>query len=143
MSDEMDDRLKEYNEFMLKNAALTFSLEGLSKDLKSFLHKKISYNTEMMKHLTSMFRSVTTCEEKEVRLALLKEDSLVRSMVRHLYQEMRVTDMALNLIIQKLLERESTLTAERDDTEDSSLDAVDGNDTFSDKNTGGKTDDAK
>lgn len=140
MSEEMDERLRDYNEFMLKNAALTFSLEGLSKDLKSFLHKKISYNTEMMKHLTSMFRSVTTCEEKEVRMALLKEDSLVRAMVKHLYQEMRVTDMALNLIIQKLLERENTLTNEQSDTNSSRQDA---DDNYSDEDTEGDMDGAE
>ena len=104
--EDLKKKFEQYQEDMLKNAAVTFSMEGLSKDVKFFLQRKINYNLECQKNVTELVKAVTSCTDPVVRSSLLKDGSVVKSMLIYNYGEMRLTDMMLNMLIQKIFEKE-------------------------------------
>ena len=115
MSEEdLKKKFEKYQEDMLKNAAITFSMEGLSKDIKFFLQKKMSYNLDCQKNIVELVKAVSSCEDTKVRSSLLNEGSIVRSMLMYSYGETRLVDMMLNMIIQKIFEKEVSLSIEED-----------------------------
>jgi len=111
--DASKDSSEEINEEMLKNAALTFSLEGISRDLKNFLNKKVYYNTNSLKCLADIIESITQSNSKSIKEALLNKSSLTIQMYQHIFDEMRVTNLTLNFIIQKSLEREKNIMSDK------------------------------
>jgi len=115
--EEQRKKLEDYHEFLLQNAAVTFSLEGISRDLKTFIQKKIMYNINTIRHLTSMYRSLSGCTSKEVQNALVNPNYLLNQMLNHVFEEMRTTNMSLNVIIKKMLERESNLNTDSESKE--------------------------
>lgn len=112
MQDDLKNKFEEFNEQVLKNTAVTFSLEGFSKDLNNYVQKKITFNTRMMKHLTLLVNSIIQSDSKAIKNSLLREDSLPVTTLKHIYEESQVTNGLLNYIIQKNIENESSLVNE-------------------------------
>jgi len=109
---------EELNERMLKNAALTFSLEGISRDLKAFINKKVYYNTNSLRSVSEIIDSITRCGNKRVKEALLNKTSVTSKMYQHVFDEMRVTNLTLNFIIQKIMERERSIVTSKPESAD-------------------------
>ena len=114
IEDQMDKKIEEFNEYMLKQAAITFSMEGASKDLKSFLLKKLSHNRTNLYHVSEMVAAVAHSPSKEIREGSLKKGTALHSLLEHVVKEVKFTDMALDLIIQNLMVKETMLASEKD-----------------------------
>jgi fatty acid/phospholipid biosynthesis enzyme len=112
--EKMEKKIEEFNEFMLKQAAITFSLEGVSKDLKNFLQKKIVHNRTNITQLTSMVTAVAHSPSKELREGSLTKGSIMYGLLDHIVREIRFTDMALNVVIQNIMNKEAMLSSEKD-----------------------------
>ena len=118
-SDEkMEKKIEEFNEFMLKQAAITFSLEGVSKDLKNFLQKKIAHNRTNITQLTSLVTAVAQSPSKELRDGAIQKNSLIHTLLDHVVKEVRFTDMVLNVIIQNIMNKEAMLSSDRSPSKD-------------------------
>lgn len=111
--DEVQKKMDEYHEFLLKNAAITFSIEGMSRDIKNFIQKKISFNRVCLTQLTKIIHSISKSDLKDVKMSFMKKTETIYKMFDHLYSEMKVTNTILNMVIQKSLEKEKILNDER------------------------------
>lgn len=72
----MDDNLnelpdsnnsEEYNKQLLKQAAVTFSKEGISNDLKYFIQKKVSHNRVNLTYVTQLMDLAINSDINEVK----------------------------------------------------------------------------
>ena len=115
---EKMENVSDFNEFMLKQTAITFSLEGVSKDLKSYLQKKISHNRVNITQVTEMIAALSHSPSKTLRDGALKKGSQLNTLLTHVTDEVRFTDMALNLIIQSIMAKEALLSAETSTVKD-------------------------
>jgi replication initiation and membrane attachment protein DnaB len=113
IEENMDKKLEEFNEFMLKQAAITFSMEGVSKDLKGFLQKKISHNKTNITQLALMVSSIAQSPSKELRDGAVKKGSIIHLMLDHVLKEIRFTDTVMNVVIQNVLNKEAMLSSEK------------------------------
>ena len=125
MTDPLDDlyrKTEEHNEELLRNSAFTFSLEGISRDLKNLIQKKVSFTNSCMQHVTEMFNNLMSVRVASKKPVLNDEgEGILIDMLKHLRQEMEVTNMALNLCIQSAMRRENALNDHREDTESKTL----------------------
>lgn len=112
--EHMEKKLEEFNEFLLKQAAITFSMEGVSKDLKSFLQKKLAHNRTNITQLANMVSAVSQSPSKELRDGSLRRGSILYDLLSHVMKEAKFTDMALNLIIQNIMTKEAMLASEKE-----------------------------
>ena len=112
-SDDLGKKIEEFNEFMLKQTAITFSMEGISKDLKTFLQKKISHNRTNLTQLASIISAIATSGTKSLKEELLKKNSPTYQLFDHVLKEIKITDVALDIIIQNMLNKEAALSGER------------------------------
>ena len=112
--ENIEKKLEQFNEFMLKQAAITFSMEGVSKDLKSFLQKKLSHNKTNITQLATMISAISQSPSKELRDGSLRKGSILYDLLSHVMKEAKFTDMALNLIIQNIMTKEAMLASEKE-----------------------------
>jgi len=116
--DDLRKKAEEHNEELLKNTAFTFSLEGVSRDVKSFIQKKISFTNHCLKNVTEMLSSLFESNVTWRKSVLSKEgEKILTDMLKHLHREMEITNMALNLIIQNAMKREDALNKDRENTD--------------------------
>lgn len=113
MDDELKKKFQEYqalNESRLEDVALTFSLEGVKRDLKGFIQKKISFNVRVMEHFSNMLGGLAAGDKAVVRDIIRDKDSPINSMIDHLLNESRVVNNILNTTIFGLLNQENLLS---------------------------------
>ena len=96
MDKGLQKKMDQYNELMLRSTALTFSLEGLSRDLKVLLARK----TEFL---------VSIAESTAKMIGSRKRPKSVDALVDHLLEEVKGTNHTLNYVIMKILEKETSL----------------------------------
>jgi len=111
-SENIDKKAEEFNEYMLKQAAITFSMEGISRDLKAFLQKKITHNRTNMTQLSALISSIMQSGSKSVKENVFKKGSYIADMLEHTVKESKFIDVALNLIIQNILTKEAILSSD-------------------------------
>jgi len=104
---ELQERMDEFNELLLRNTALTFSTEGVTRDLKALLARKADF--------------VAQSADAAARIAAAPCKSAVRSksvdeLVRHVVEEIKGTNSTLNYVIMKVVEREQALSTEAEDS---------------------------
>lgn len=98
----------EENEQMLRQVALTINAKGISNDLKFFLSKKIEHNKNNLQYLAEM---VSISGKKDLTNSVTKNNPLTQFM-NHLIKEIKITDMALDIILQNLSDRENHITSD-------------------------------
>lgn len=114
--EDLNQKMQEYHEYLLKNTAMTFSLEGASKDLRSIIHKKISYNKACLIEMTKIIQALSGSPSKELRNTLLKKTDMFHQMFDHVFTEMRIIDNVLNITIEQSLQVEKSLKRPRSRT---------------------------
>jgi hypothetical protein len=112
--EDLNKKAKEFNEFLLKQTAITFSLEGVSKDLKGLIQKKITHNRINLTQLSHMLQSLMCSDSKPIKEGTLKKGSPVLDLMNHIIKEIKVTDTMLNITISSLMNKEACLLAEKD-----------------------------
>lgn len=110
--DNIRNSSEEYNKFLLKQSAITFSLEGVSKDLKIFIQKKISHNKSALVHLTQLMDLTLSSEIPSISKEALKKGGPLDVLLQHVITEVIKTDRYLDNIIESVLEKEKVLKEE-------------------------------
>ena len=112
-NDDLSKKLEDFNEHMLKATAVTFSMEGLSKDLESYLQKKVTLNNRTLKHLTDMVKYLSETQNDELVSYFLNnkknKQSPIEKVMNHLIEETITTNGILNYIIQSIISKETNL----------------------------------
>jgi hypothetical protein len=110
------------NEKLLKTAAITFSLEGMSKDLEIYMQKKITLNNRNLKHISDIIRSLSSCGV-EVQKNLLRNGSPLSKMLEHTAEEMSGVNTLLTYVLEKIISKEILLNSDLD--QNTEIDDVD------------------
>lgn len=110
--DNIKNSSEEFNKILLKQSAITFSLEGVSKDLKIFIQKKISHNRSTLAHLTQLMDLTLNSEIHDVAKEALKKGGPLSTLLQHIVTEVIKTDQYLDDIIKNVLEKEKILKKE-------------------------------
>ena len=101
------------NEQMLKSTAITFSLEGISRDLEVYLQKKITFNNRNFKHVSDIIRSVSSCGE-EIQKSFLKKGSPISNLLDQSISEIENINAMLTFVIDNIISKESILKDDLD-----------------------------
>lgn len=109
MDDIDKNAAEEYNKQLLKQTAVTFSLEGTSKDLKYFIQKKVSHNKTNLVYLTQLMDLTINSETDEVIEQAFKKGGPLKGLLEHIYSEIVKTDALLNKAIDLTFEKEINL----------------------------------
>jgi translation initiation factor 2 alpha subunit (eIF-2alpha) len=112
-NEELMKKTDEFNEFLLKQAALTFSAEGVSRDLKNFIQKKIVHNRNNFENLTGIITAITQSDSKVLKNKLFEKDSQISGLLEHIIKEIKITDVALSIVMQNMLSKEALLNSEK------------------------------
>jgi hypothetical protein len=111
--EDLNRKAKEFNESLLKQTALTFSLEGISKDIKALLHKKITHNRTNLTQLSHMLQSLMCSDSKPIKEGTLKKGGPILDLLNHVIKEIKVTDTMLDILISNMMNKEATLMVEK------------------------------
>jgi len=112
MPDNTPNELPEdLNEDLLQSVALTFSSDGISKDLKNFIQKKLFLTTNVFRDITQLASSFTK-SSPEVQALLTDTESPISVMLKDSFKEVQITNKTLNKIVKNTLEQEYLLRAE-------------------------------
>lgn len=104
----MQEKMDEFNEMLLRNTALTFSTEGITRDLKSLLARKSQF--------------VAQSADAAARLSAAPCKSSARSksideLVSHIVEEIRGTNATINFVIMKVIERDRAMSFEAEESQ--------------------------
>lgn len=110
MSDnEKDQNTEEFNKQLLKHTAVTFSMEGVSNDLKYFIQKKVNHNKTNLIYLTQLMDLALSSESEDIGDFVTKEGSPLIDLLIHVCSEIKQTDVILNKTLEAVLKRDSLL----------------------------------
>jgi len=108
-------KFEKFNEERLKTAAVTFSLEGISRDLKVFIHKKVHFNTKVTEQVMGLLYSIMNADKRNIKELLENKENPLFKLLEHLVGEVKSVNDILNYIIDGLIAREEVL---KNDSED-------------------------
>jgi hypothetical protein len=103
---------EEHNENFLKNTAITFSMEGLSKDLDKYLQKKITFNTRSLKYVTLMVSALSDSKSKVLQRMISNKSSEINKLLTLISNESSTINGILDFIIQRIMNNEDKLNSE-------------------------------
>lgn len=101
--------MENFNEKLLKTTAVTFSLEGISRDLQTFIQKKITFNNRNLKHISEIIRSLSSIERPKEQKDLLSNNEYLAEMIKHTNKEIQETNNFLNIIVKNVMDKEINL----------------------------------
>ena len=96
------------NEQQFTNMAITFSLEGVTKDIQDILQKKMSYHIRALKEVSGIINSVASSKDCRVRRMLLK-DSNIKSLLDVTLSDYKIITASTNIILQELMKKKQFL----------------------------------
>jgi len=99
----------EFNKQLLKQAAVTFSREGISNDLKYFVQKKIIHNRTNLTYITQLMDLTINSDSKETKELAFKRGSPLKGLLEHVYGEIIKTDILINKSIEFVLKKDLSL----------------------------------
>lgn len=115
----------EFNSAFLENSAITITQDGIAKDLKYFIEKKIAHNKDslsnaarmveaIVKHDAAEKKSAGECsgDPKKDALFELNKNNAVVKLLNHALKETKTTDTFLNMMIHLLLDKSFLLEEE-------------------------------
>jgi arginine repressor len=106
---EINPSAEEYNKQILKQAAFTFSQEGISRDLKYFIQKKVTHNKTNLCYVTQLMDLAINSKSKEIiELAFTKNSSL-KKLLSHVTAEIIKTDILLNRSIDFIIRKDPSI----------------------------------
>jgi hypothetical protein len=115
MSDLKNFNPDDLNENLLKTTAITFSLEGISRDLETYVQKKVTFNNRNLKHVSDIIRSLSTCDA-EIQRSFLKKGSSVTKILDQSLAEIENVNSILTFIIQKTISKENILNSDLEES---------------------------
>jgi len=111
--DDLNEKMKNFNEQLLNDAAITFSLEGISKDLRFIINKKTWYCVTVFKQISRLIDYITTTEQRSTHLTKMEEQ--LNDLLSEVSSEIKKTNQIINQIADNLLENEKFFKKEKED----------------------------
>lgn len=109
MSDEENKNTSEqYGETLFKNAALTFTSESIIRDIRALIEMKAAYTSVCFKHAERVIDLLSKSSSRELRNHLTK-DTIFNKMISHVYDEMKITNNVMSMLMHTLIERDNVL----------------------------------
>lgn len=102
MDEDTQKKMDTYNEMLLKSTALTFSSEGISNDVKSFLSRKAVFVSEMLTGIASVIEASSQGKVSPIRQKLFDR------MLEHALDEVITVNSTMNYVLARVFERESS-----------------------------------
>jgi len=90
------------NEQVFKNMAMTFSAEGITKDIQEILIKKMNYHVRILKELNGIINSLAMSKDKSVVNHLLGKGNLTE-FIAGAYKEYELISGSTNIVLSELL----------------------------------------
>jgi hypothetical protein len=106
MADDLQAKMDQYNEMLLKSTAITFSSEGISKDIKGLLFKKAEFVSNMLSGIAGIIEASSGS-----RMVSKKRARMMDDMVEHALLEIKTVSSTMNYVIARSFEREAALVA--------------------------------
>jgi len=108
------DRSTEYAENLLKDSVLTINMQGISKDIKYFIQKKVQHNTSVLTETTKILSYITSSSNAKTKELLLGSDtSGLRRLLKHVTEEIEFTDVLINNTLERLMYLEGVYRTEK------------------------------
>lgn len=104
MDEELQKKMDMYNEMLLKSTALTFTSEGISKDIKSLLSKKAEFVSSMMTGLAALIEAASSS-----RKSTGKRQQMFDAMLEHALDESRTLNSTINYMLVRMFEKEACM----------------------------------
>ena len=104
----------EFNRKILEQAALTFSAEGISKDLKGYLQKRITHNRIILNNLTQMMDLTLNSSSKKVRDEAYAKEGPLWILLNHAVKEIVRTDDFLDTVLFHVIQKELNVPPKKD-----------------------------
>lgn len=114
-SDKQNEDKK--NEQIFKNMAMTFSVEGVTKDIQEILLKKMNYHTRVLKEVNGIINALSVSKDHSFKKSLLKE-SEVSKFIKEVYEEYKIITGCTNMILNTLMKKKMYLDENFDPIEE-------------------------
>jgi hypothetical protein len=95
---------EEKNEQIFKNMAMTFSIEGITKDIQGILQKKMNYNIRVLRELSDIIKSISASRNNSIKKSLL-EGAKLSNFITDVYEDFKVISGTTNIILSELLKK--------------------------------------
>jgi hypothetical protein len=105
------------NEQIFKNMAMTFSVEGVTKDIQEILLKKMNYHTRILKELNGIINALSMSKDKSFKKNLLKESKMSQFII-DVCEEYKIITGCTNLILNTLMKKKRYLDESFDPIEE-------------------------
>lgn len=96
------------NEQMFSNMAMTFSLEGVTKDIQEILQKKMNYHIKALKEVNGIVNSISSSKDVKVRRMLLNDPKII-NLLEVVLDDFKVISASTNVILQELMAKKEFL----------------------------------
>jgi hypothetical protein len=101
MDSDLQAKMDEFNEMTLRGTAITFSMEGISRDLKVLLARKFDFLAQVTESASSL---------AAVSRGSTKRSRSVDDLIEFLVAEIKDSSAVMNYIISRTLVREKALS---------------------------------
>lgn len=108
---EIQKKFDEFNSQRLENTAVTFALEGVSRDLKLLLNKKMMFTSKLTQYTTNLIASLSSASPAQTK-KIFDKDSPAASMLDQAMTESKEISNMMNKVIYRLIEREDMLNSQ-------------------------------
>jgi hypothetical protein len=105
------------NEQIFKNMAMTFSVEGVTKDIQEILLKKMNYHTRVLKELNGIINALSVSKNQSFKKSLLKE-SKISQLITDVCEEYKIITGCTNMILNTLMKKKMYLDENFDPIEE-------------------------
>lgn len=103
MDEELQKKMDGYNEMLLKNTAITFSSEGLTRDLKVLITRKADFVADMLNGMAALIGSLPASKSSR------KRAQMIDAMLNHALNEVHTVNSTMNYVIARIFEKEVAL----------------------------------
>ena len=115
-SEEIVKQSEEFNEHLLKQTALTFSLEGMKKDIKYLIGKKVGFNRMALGHVTRMLEALSTGFDKKTQANLTSPGTPIGDLMDHVFGEIEQTNELISTQLDQVLKRHEVVSKDVNET---------------------------
>jgi hypothetical protein len=99
------------NEQTFHNMAMTFSLEGVTKDIQDILQRKMNFHVKALKELSGIVASIASCSDISIRKKLIN-DSDISELIQVTVNDYKVIVGSSTLLLQELLRKKDFIINE-------------------------------
>jgi hypothetical protein len=100
------------NEQLFTNMAMTFSLEGVTKDIQEILQRKMNYHVKALKEISGIIGAIASSKDLKVRRKLIDEKSDISNLLRVTLDDYKIIVGSTTLMLKDLLKKKQFINDE-------------------------------